>query len=200
MGSDILEAFEDMAVFDCLVMNVDRHSTNFALARDNGTGQVLGLAPLFDHNLSLFPKDMPSDFPDWEKRGASWLPRWADIPYDRVLPVVLADRHREGLRRLLDFSFEQHPIYGVPDERLRALDHLVRSRAKRALGVPVLSLRDREQLLEPIMAGLSDMPVLYDGGSPLRDTIPSRDLQKMLAGDRAGARSGATSRLGARGQ
>ena len=199
MGPDILEAFEDMAVFDCLVMNADRHSTNFALARDNGTGQVLGLAPLFDHNLSLFPEDMPPDFPDWEKRGASWLPGWADIPYDRVLSVVLADRHREGLRRLLDFSFEQHPIHRVPDERLRALDRLVRSRAKRALEVPVLSRRDREQLLEPIMAGLSDMPLLYDGGSLLRSIMSSRDLQKMLAGDRAGARSGATSRLGGEG-
>lgn len=42
MGPEILEAFEDMAVFDCLVMNVDRHSTNFALGRGTLALQIKG--------------------------------------------------------------------------------------------------------------------------------------------------------------
>lgn len=31
--------------------------------------EVLGLAPLFDHNLVLFPEDMSPDFPGWEGGG-----------------------------------------------------------------------------------------------------------------------------------
>lgn len=181
MGSHILEAFEDMVVFDCLTMNYDRHSTNFGLMRNNETGEILGMAPLFDHNLALFPEDMPSDFSGWATRGATWMPRWADIPYDRVLPFVLDERHRAGLRRLLDFNFKQHPTYPVPLDRLNALNQLVQMRAKTALGVTPLSEQEKTHLLSPLMDGLTSIPALYEKGSLIRHTVPSSKLQSLLS-------------------
>lgn len=159
MGPDILHAFEDMVVFDCIVMNVDRHATNFGLLRDNLSGTILGMAPLYDHNLALFPEDMETDFEEWGTRGSSWMPKWATIAYDRVLPFVLQPRHKDGLRSLLDFQFEQHPLYPVPETRLQALNSLVRSRAAAALTVHPYGSGEREQMLQKLKSGLTSMPV-----------------------------------------
>ena len=41
-------------VFDALIVNQDRHANNHGFLRDNRTGRILGPAPLFDHNMSLF--------------------------------------------------------------------------------------------------------------------------------------------------
>ena len=57
LGEEAAESFRSMAVFDSLIANTDRHSGNFGVLRDNRTGRVLGMAPLFDHNVSLFSRD-----------------------------------------------------------------------------------------------------------------------------------------------
>lgn len=49
--------YRTMVVFDALICNRDRHGGNFGILRENRTGRLLGLAPVFDHNLSLFAQD-----------------------------------------------------------------------------------------------------------------------------------------------
>lgn len=51
------------------ICNVDRHANNFGLLRDNRTGKIKGFAPLFDHNFSLFSRDMEGDFAQFKKRA-----------------------------------------------------------------------------------------------------------------------------------
>ena len=50
----IADSYHRMVLLDALVFNADRHPYNFGVLRDQATGQPLSLAPIFDHNLSLF--------------------------------------------------------------------------------------------------------------------------------------------------
>lgn len=49
-----------MVYLDSLVFNMDRHTNNYGFLRDRQTGKVLGLAPLFDHNIALVSRGYPS--------------------------------------------------------------------------------------------------------------------------------------------
>ena len=48
-----------MIFLDTIVVNPDRHTSNFGLLRDTNTGECIGLAPLFDHNLALISNSKP---------------------------------------------------------------------------------------------------------------------------------------------
>ena len=50
------EKFKDMILLDALTMNTDRHFGNFGLLRNNNTGKFVDMAPIFDNNLSFYPK------------------------------------------------------------------------------------------------------------------------------------------------
>ena len=51
-----------MIFLDTLVANPDRHAANFGLLRDADSGNLLGLAPLFDHNMALISRGYPKPF------------------------------------------------------------------------------------------------------------------------------------------
>jgi hypothetical protein len=54
-----------MCYFDGLILNMDRHENNYGVLRDPDTGEILSLAPFYDHNISLiargYPKNEPND-------------------------------------------------------------------------------------------------------------------------------------------
>jgi hypothetical protein len=43
---------------------------------------------------------------------------------------VLTPKHREGLRRLLDFKFEKHSKYNLPNKRLKLIEEQIRERTR----------------------------------------------------------------------
>lgn len=49
-----------MIFLDTIVANPDRHTSNFGLLRDVNSGKLLGLAPVFDHNMALISRGYPS--------------------------------------------------------------------------------------------------------------------------------------------
>ena len=49
-----------MIFLDAVVANPDRHTSNFGLMRDIKTGKLLGLAPIFDHNMALISRGYPN--------------------------------------------------------------------------------------------------------------------------------------------
>jgi hypothetical protein len=55
------EAYIDMTFFDSLIFNMDRHENNLGILRNVDNGQILGLAPLFDHNIALISRGFPGD-------------------------------------------------------------------------------------------------------------------------------------------
>ena len=63
INESIADQYVKMCYFDGLILNMDRHEFNFGILRDSDTGQVLSLAPLFDHNIALVARGYPSHAP-----------------------------------------------------------------------------------------------------------------------------------------
>jgi len=63
VNENIAAQYIMMCYFDGLIYNMDRHEYNFGLLRDGDTGEILSLAPLFDHNISLISRGYPSRAP-----------------------------------------------------------------------------------------------------------------------------------------
>ena len=61
----IANDYTKMCYFDALIFNMDRHEYNFGILRNSDTGEILSLAPLFDHNIAMisrgYPKEKPND-------------------------------------------------------------------------------------------------------------------------------------------
>lgn len=146
LGREAAEGFRSMAVFDSLIANTDRHSGNFGVLRDNRTGGVLGMAPLFDHNVSLFSRDFDEHLAVPELlRRLEVSPGIMDAMLAWQGSAMLSDAQRECVERLVDFSFDgtgfieeyraAHPEGKIVSERrLDALADFVRTRARQLLG------------------------------------------------------------------
>ena len=50
-----------MIYMDTIIANPDRHTFNFGLLRDAGTGKVVSLAPNFDNNMALIARNYPKN-------------------------------------------------------------------------------------------------------------------------------------------
>ena len=64
VDESIAEQYVMMCYFDGLIYNMDRHEHNFGILRDNDTGEILSLAPFFDHNISLISRGYPIRTPN----------------------------------------------------------------------------------------------------------------------------------------
>lgn len=138
-SEETFEYLRSMVVFDALVCNTDRHAANYGMLRDNRTGTVLGPAPLFDHNFSLFPSDMEVDFPFLSKRADSvFMPATGMLSFKEEAGVVMGEKQHEQLRRMIGFQFENHPSYPLPEDRLAALNKYVSTRTQELMSIPVV--------------------------------------------------------------
>lgn len=96
-----------MLAFDVAVANKDRHFGNYGVLRDNASGKVVCMAPLLDHNLSLFCGE-PDDGLSLEALEAA-AHRYASAfgaDLRAQLDDVVEDVQRAQLARLVDFEFE----------------------------------------------------------------------------------------------
>lgn len=129
IGESAREAFADMLVFDCLIENTDRHLNNFGMLADSRTGEVKSMAPLFDHGFSLLFHTLESELPELVRKEVPKSPTPA-LYNDFFLAARFVDqRHRNMLRKLLEFEFIPHPVYNVSKYRLGMLSLFVRNRA-----------------------------------------------------------------------
>ena len=147
LGDDALEAFKSMAVFDSIIVNTDRHMGNFGVLRDNRTGSILGAAPVFDNNVSLFTRDLD----EWLSTR-NMFSRFERDPgiLDAMLrwqgKAMLGAVQHKQVKRLLDFSFENpdiayedegaspNPAKQFSQNRLESLSSFIRQRAVQLVG------------------------------------------------------------------
>lgn len=54
LGQEYIDALNDMIVFDAMIYSTDWHFGNSDLLIDSRTNKIIGPAPLFDHENSLF--------------------------------------------------------------------------------------------------------------------------------------------------
>lgn len=135
MGSVFEEALQDMFVLDAIICNTDRHFGNFGFLVDNKTNKVIAPAPLFDHGNSLFYYAGEDDFKTDDTLSA-YAETLLPCVYDDFIGTakkVLAPRHREGLRHLLNFRFKRHSRYNLPAKHLKLIENQIRNRAMRLL-------------------------------------------------------------------
>lgn len=121
-GGDV--DFRRMCVLDALTLNPDRHYGNFGFLFDNQTMEILGMAPVFDNNLALFPEldDDALAAPDWYI--AHCRPK---LGRDFIVTArgLLTDEIRANLEKLKDFHFANHPRIPINETRLELLSAIV---------------------------------------------------------------------------
>lgn len=119
-----------MMVFDAITANRDRHAGNYGFLRDNKTGEILGLAPIFDNNVALFAHDRESDFSSWKEKVRVQNPWMTNLSFDEQLALVLDESTRLAVQGIKDFEFVNHPLFPVPQKRLDALNGYICARLK----------------------------------------------------------------------
>ena len=114
------ESFREMIAMDAVVANVDRHAGNYGFMVNNNTGEVLRMAPLFDHNMACLPMMMEGDDFDWylsmigPKIGTGFIP----IARELMTPQI-----RSKLVALKDFEYTD-PGLGYPAWKLASVQRL----------------------------------------------------------------------------
>ena len=132
LGPEFFNAFADMLVFDALILNTDRHYSNFGVLIDSNSNEIAAPAPLFDHGCSLLYQAMKGDFDNLDAYVATQLPR-AYSSFVEEARRYMGPAQREKLRHVLEFSFAKHTRYNWPDWRLRALESLIHAQARELL-------------------------------------------------------------------
>lgn len=129
---DGADAFRRMCILDAIILNPDRHYGNFGVLFDTATMKMLRMAPVFDHNRSLFPElDIDQlTSPQWYINHCR--PR---LGKDFLVTAkgLLTDDIRKDLEKLREFSFSQHPHIHAEQTRLDALSSIVRSQITQIL-------------------------------------------------------------------
>lgn len=129
------EKIKRMFVIDAVILNEDRHKNNFGFIVDNRTQEIVGMAPLFDHNVALLPYAEEGEF----EYGGDYLrqkgPRIGD-DWIRTAAMCLDAKTRKVLIQLSDFRFERHNKYNLPDWRLGALEELIHTSIRKILSFP----------------------------------------------------------------
>lgn len=132
LGVNYWQALVDMAVFDAVICNTDRHLGNFGFMIDNRTNEIASPAPLFDHGNSLFNFAAEDDFESkeaFQKYVDTLLPCLYD-DFIAKAKAIMNEKSREQLRHLLTFRFKKHSRYNLPNNRLKLIESQIQIRAK----------------------------------------------------------------------
>lgn len=120
------EQFEDLLIFDALVYNTDRHLNNYGFLRDNDTYKVVGMAPIFDNGCGMLPYyTLDRDIDEYAKK---YDYQNSGLSNDDIFALCLKNRHKKMLSRLIDFTFPKHPLFDLPEERVKRLEDLLQRR------------------------------------------------------------------------
>ena len=114
------ELFREMLVMDAICVNVDRHAGNYGFLVRNDTGEIVGMAPLFDQNMALLPYLMEHD--DVDEYLSHQRPKIGG-GFVVVARAMLTSDIRAKLVVLKDFEYED-PGFGYPAWKLEVANRL----------------------------------------------------------------------------
>lgn len=121
-----------MFVVDAVIFNEDRHKNNFGFIVDNDKQEIVDMAPLFDHNISLLPYAEKEEFADLDNYLSQRGPRLGN-DFFSIAKYCLTPTVRNTLINLLGFKFKRHPKYNLPEWRLNCLEKFVNENIKKIL-------------------------------------------------------------------
>ena len=135
------EAFGNMILFDALIYNHDRHLGNFGILKDNHTGEILGMAPIFDNGAGLLAyislsklKDLDT-FEDYYKNNNDFNKANDWIDFRDHVRKYCDDRQLNRLKKLDNFKFTKHDKFNLSDARLEYLNILIDYRIKELMSL-----------------------------------------------------------------
>ena len=128
--------FASMVVFDALIYNEDRHLGNYGVLRDNHTGAVTGMAPLFDHGVSLFNFANDADMENLDAYAESRA-HSSGSSFEHSIQRVeaLGELQRQQLGKMINFQFLRHSSYNLPTKRLRQIERFLQKRVRHLLSL-----------------------------------------------------------------
>lgn len=127
------EAFRRMIVLDALALNTDRHLNNHGVLVNNDTQEVLGMAPVFDMNLSLLPYCTKDDFDNIGKRIKECSPSIGE-DFTEMARLALTPAIRADLINMKGFAFSFRGDEIFPSWRVEALEGMVNRHIEAILG------------------------------------------------------------------
>lgn len=145
LGVPSFEMLCDMIVFDALICNEDRHFTNFGVLRAAGSGQFLGMAPIFDNGRGLLPMLRNDQLGDCGPQLAVMAPAFGGRSFIENAGRVLGPRQVSWLEKVENIdlagalpSVSPAADLGVFEGRAAALTSFVRDRSRELLDLPVV--------------------------------------------------------------
>lgn len=139
IGSE--DEFRQMLVLDALTFNVDRHAGNHGVSINNDTKQILGMAPVFDLNLSLLPYVLPSEFENIGNKMLEYGPRIGD-DFTRIGQMALTSEIRSKLINLKGFEFSFRGDETFSKERVQFLEQMLEKQINALLSKELLYTKD----------------------------------------------------------
>ncbi len=139
IGSE--QQFREMLVIDSLCFNQDRHSGNYGVLFDNDTLEIVGMAPIFDMNISLFPYTSLEKLKDIGNVIYKCDIKLGD-DFTHMGQAALNDVIKDRVKDLKDFSFSFHGDDVFPSERVKRLEEIVHRQASAILSKEILYTKD----------------------------------------------------------
>jgi hypothetical protein len=157
IGDEAIEEFRSMLVFDSLIANSDRHTGNYGLLRENDTGLVVGLSPIFDNNLSLFTGEATENLKNREfLQGRLDYYRGAlRMTLDNQARYLIGDRQKDQLALLTSVIIEE-PQGTVGDRRFdgaraKALNTYLSDRVRKLCSLPSVNRSELRENMDTNM-------------------------------------------------
>ena len=133
-----LDRFYEMLVFDSVICNVDRHLGNFGFFVDNKSFEIVGVAPLFDHGMSLgwtYVSRIDGGLESYierANRGSSYIALGADSFVDIGRKAI---KHIDSskVEALLNFRAESKPGFELHEPCAEFVSRLVQHQARKIL-------------------------------------------------------------------
>lgn len=135
-----VDLFRWMVVFDYISVNTDRHVGNIGLIVDNDTLEIKRMAPIFDNNLSFYPKItiLDKSFKDITDSLQEKTPKY-ESSFDIMLKGILTKEMLIQLRKRYKIWSEEgfKKIDGISDERIDIMNKVTRLRVERILDLTI---------------------------------------------------------------
>jgi len=122
---------EDLLFFDALICNTDRHYGNYGMLFNTNTLETIGPAPIFDNGASIFNKLS-------DKATINYIfsrKSFGKLQFSNQAEKFLRERHQAGLEKLVDFKFQRHPEYNIPEENLNKIETHLHNIAEKCLNL-----------------------------------------------------------------
>ena len=127
-------AFRGMVVLDALTLNTDRHMGNHGVLFDTDTLKPIGIAPIFDNNMSFMQGFSYDGSFDLIERARRSLTPAIGSDFNDVARLAMWPDLRRRVHGLTGFEFDRGALPGIPEQRVDAMAGIVRQQARALSG------------------------------------------------------------------